>query len=123
MDAEYYQPEKGAYLPSPKVQAEIEADEPAFTERQLAGAYELYCVAKTDDDPWVRYYDTKIPNGELGEGQEAYGGELVKVFNGNLPAWLQDGTTNWVFSGTAGQEIELSTMTSTPCVFVLVRRF
>ena len=123
MDAEYYQPEKGAYLPSPKVQAEIEEDEPAFTERQLAGAYELYCVAKTDDDPWVRYYDTKIPNGELGEGQEAYGSELVKVFNGNLPAWLQDGTTNWVFSGTAGQEIELSTMTSTPCVFVLVRRF
>ena len=123
MDAEYYQPEKGAYLPSPKVQAEIEEDEPAFTERQLAGAYELYCVAKTDDDPWVRYYDTKIPNGEMGEGQEAYGSELVKVFNGNLPAWLQDGTTNWVFSGTAGQEIELSTMTSTPCVFVLVRRF
>ena len=123
MDAEYYQPAHGAYIPSPKVQAEVEEDEAAFTERQLAGAYELYCVAKTDDDPWVRYYDTKIPNGEMGEGQEAYGSELTKVFNGKLPAWLQDGTTNWVFSGTAGQEIELSTMTSTPCVFVLVRRF
>ena len=123
MDAEYYQPAHGAYIPSPKVQAEVEKDEAAFTERQLAGAYELYCVGKTDDDPWVRYYDTKIPNGEMGEGQEAYGSELTKVFNGRLPAWLQDGTTNWVFSGTPGQEIELSTMTSTPCVFVLVRRF
>ena len=123
MEAEYYQPAKGAYLPSPKVQAEREANEAAFTERQLAGAYELYCVGKTDDDPWVRYYDTKIPNGEMGEGQEAYGSELVKVFNGNLPGWLKDGTANWVFSETPGKEIELSRVTTTTCVFVLVRRF
>lgn len=123
MEAEYYQPAIGAYLPSPKVRAEREANEAAFTERELAGAYELYCVGKTDDGPWVRYYDTKIPNGELGEGQEAYGSELTKVFNGRLPAWLQDGTTNWVFSETPGKEIELSTSTSTACVFVLVRRF
>lgn len=123
MEAEYYQPAIGAYLPSPKVQAEREANEMAFTERQLAGAYELYCVGKTDDDPWVRYYDTKIPNGELGEGQEAYGSELVKVFNGSLPGWLQDGTANWVFSETPGKEIELSRVTTTTCVFVLVRRF
>ena len=123
IDTEYYQPKIGAYLPSPKVQAEIEEDESAFTERQLAGAYELYCVGKTDDDPWVRYYDTKIPNGEMGEGQEAYGSELVKVFNGSLPGWLQDGTANWVFSGTPGKEIELSRATTTTCVFVLVRRF
>ena len=59
----------------------------------------------------------------MGEGQEAYGSELTKVFNGRLPAWLQDGTTNWVFSETPGKEIELSTSTSTTCVFVLVRRF
>ena len=123
MEAEYYQPAKGAYLPSPKVQAEREANEAAFTERQLAGAYELYCVGKTDDDPWVRYYDTKIPNGEMGEGQEAYGSELVKVFNGSLPGWLKDGTANWVFSETPGKEIELSRVTTTICVFVLVRRF
>ena len=123
MEAEYYQPAIGAYLPSPKVRAEREANEAAFTERELAGAYELYCVGKTDDDPWVRYYDTKIPNGELGEGQEAYGSELVKVFNGSLPGWLQDGTANWVFSETPGKEIELSRVTTTTCVFVLVRRF
>lgn len=123
MEAEYYQPAIGAYLPSPKVQAEREENEMAFTERQLAGAYELYCVGKTDDDPWVRYYDTKIPNGELGEGQEAYGSELVKVFNGSLPGWLQDGTANWVFSETPGKEIELSRVTTTTCVFVLIRRF
>ena len=123
MDAEYYQPTYGAYIPSPKAQAEMEEDELAFAEREVAGAYELYCVGKTDDDPWVRYYDTKIPNGAIGEGQEAYGSELVKVFNGNLPGWLVNGDTNWVFSGTPGSEIELSTSTSTPCVFVLVRRF
>lgn len=123
MEAEYYQPAIGAYLPSPKVRAEREANEAAFTERELAGAYELYCVGKTDDGPWVRYYDTKIPNGEMGEGQEAYGSELVKVFNGNLPGWLKDGTANWVFSETPGKEIELSRSTTTPCVFVLVRRF
>ena len=123
MEAEYYQPAIGAYLPSPKVRAEREANEAAFTERQLAGAYELYCVGKTDDGPWVRYYDTKIPNGEMGEGQEAYGSELVKVFNGSLPGWLKDGTTNWVFSESLNKEIELSRSTTTPCVFVLVRRF
>ena len=123
MEAEYYQPKIGAYLPSPKVRAEREANEAAFTERELAGAYELYCVGKTDDGPWVRYYDTKIPNGEMGEGQEAYGSELVKVFNGSLPGWLKDGTTNWVFSESLNKEIELSRSTTTPCVFVLVRRF
>ena len=123
MEAEYYQPKIGAYLPSPKVRAEREANEAAFTERELAGAYELYCVGKTDDGPWVRYYDTKIPNGEMGEGQEAYGSELVKVFNGSLPGWLKDGTANWVFSESLNKEIELSRSTTTPCVFVLVRRF
>lgn len=116
-DVEYVQTGSGAYIASPKAQAEMQEDELAFAERELAHAYELYCVATADMKDYDRYYDTMIPHADSGQ---KLGSEIVKVF-GQIPTWIRN--VNWVFRGTPGAEVELSESTSGPCIFVLVRRF
>lgn len=116
-DVEYVQTGSGAYIASPKAQAEMQEDELAFAERELAHAYELYCVATADMKDYDRYYDTMIPHADSGQ---QLGSEIVKVF-GQIPTWVRN--VNWIFTPTPGAEVELSESTSGPCIFVLVRRF
>ena len=92
-------------------------DEQGFTERALAGAYELYLVATSDMKDYDRYYDTMIPMENTGQ---QLGSEIIKVL-GQMSPWVQNAT--WAFTGDPGAEIQLNTATDTPCIFVAVRRF
>lgn len=117
IDAEYKQTEIGNTIASPMLQKELLEDELALAEREMAGAYEVYCVATSNMKDYDRYYDTMIP--KEGSDQQL-GSEIIKVL-GQIPAWVQ--VANWAFTGTPGREIELSVSPDTPCIFVVVRRF
>ena len=117
IDAEYKQADIGNTIASPMMQKELLEDELALAEREMAGAYEVYCVATSNMKDYDRYYDTMIP--KEGSGQQ-FGSEIIKVL-GQIPAWVQ--AANWAFTGTPGAEIELSVSPDTPCIFVVVRRF
>ena len=118
IDAEYKQTSLGATIASPMMQKEMNEDENAFTERALAGAYELYVVATSDMKDYDRYYDTMIP---MENTDQQLGSEMIKVF-GQIPPWIRN-NVSWSFTGDPGAEIQLNTSTSTPCIFVAVRRF
>ena len=118
IDAEYKQADIGNTIASPMMQKEMNEDENAFTERALAGAYELYVVATSGAKDYDRYYDTMIP---MENTNQQLGSEIIKVF-GQIPPWIQNDVC-WSFNGTPGAEIELNTATDTPCIFVVVRRF
>ena len=127
VDAEYKQTSLGNTIASPMMQKEMNEDENAFTERALAGAYELYCVACSSAKNYDRYYDTMIPMEGMGPGEggqvvQEFGSELPKVFGGKLPPWIME-STRWSFTGDLNAEIFLSNPTDTPCIFVVVRRF
>ena len=127
MDAEYKQAEGGDTIASPMMQKEMNEDEQGFTERALAGAYELYCVACSSAKNYDRYYDTMIPMESMGPGEggqvvQEFGSELPKVFGGVLAPWILE-STRWGFTGDLNAEIQLSNSTDTPCIFVVVRRF
>ena len=117
IDAEYKQTGMGAYIASPMMQKEMNEDEQGFTERALAGAYELYCVATSNMKDYDRYYDTMIP---MENTDQQLGSEIIKVL-GQIPAWVQNAA--WTFTGTPGAEIDLGGSPDTPCIFVVVRRF
>ena len=128
VDAEYKQTDDlGSTIASPMMQKEMNEDENAFTERALAGAYELYCVACSSAKNYDRYYDTMIPMEGMGPGEggqvvQEFGSELPKVFGGVLAPWILE-STRWSFTGDLNAEIFLSNPTDTPCIFVVVRRF
>ena len=117
IDAEYKQASLGNTIASPMMQKEMNENEQGFTERALAGAYELYLVATSDMKDYDRYYDTMIPMENTGQ---QLGSEIIKVL-GQMSPWVQNAT--WTFTGTPGAEIQLNTATDTPCIFVAVRRF
>lgn len=117
IDAEYKQASLGNTIASPMMQKEMNEDEQGFTERALAGAYELYLVATSDMKDYDRYYDTMIPMENTGQ---QLGSEIIKVL-GQMSPWVQNAT--WAFTGDPGAEIQLNTATDTPCIFVAVRRF
>ena len=119
IDAEYKQTEMGAYIASPKMYEEMEKEPEIMGERIDAGAYELYCVARSEAKNYDRYYDTMIPM--VGSSQKL-GAGLAEAFGGTLPSWLTAVEQGWTFTGTEGKEIELNSSTSTPCIFVMVRR-
>ena len=101
------------------MQKEMNEDENAFTERALAGAYELYVVATSKMKDYDRYYHTMIPMAESSQ-QHSSDEEIKKVF-GQVPMWMQ--IAEWTFNGEPGAEIQLNGATDTPCIFVVVRRF
>ena len=117
IDAEYKQTGMGAYIASPMMQKEMNEDEQGFTERALAGAYELYLVATSNMKDYDRYYDTMIP---MKNTDQQLGSEIIKVL-GQMSPWVQNAT--WTFTGDPGKEIKLNGATDTPCIFVAVRRF
>ena len=117
IDAEYKQTGMGAYIASPMMQKEMNEDEQGFTERALAGAYELYLVATSNMKDYDRYYDTMIP---MKNTDQQLGSEIIKVL-GQMSPWVQNAT--WTFAGEPGKEIKLNGATDTPCIFVAVRRF
>ena len=117
IDAEYKQADIGNTIASPMMQKELLEDELALAEREMAGAYEVYCVATSNMKDYDRYYDTMIPRAE---SDQQLGSEIIKVL-GQIPAWVQ--SANWAFTGEEGREIELSVSPDTPCIFVVVRRF
>ena len=117
IDAEYKQTGMGAYIASPMMQKEMNEDEQGFTERALAGAYELYLVATSNMKDYDRYYDTMIP---MKNTDQQLGSEIIKVL-GQMSPWVRNAT--WTFTGDPGKEIKLNTATDTPCIFVAVRRF
>ena len=117
IDAEYKQTGMGAYIASPMMQKEMNEDEQGFTERALAGAYELYLVATSNMKDYDRYYDTMIP---MKNTDQQLGSEIIKVL-GQMSPWVRNAT--WTFTGDPGKEIKVNTATDTPCIFVAVRRF
>ena len=119
VDAEYKQTAAGGYASSPMMFKEMNENENAFTERALAGAYELYVVATTDMKDYERYYHTMIPMAESSQ-QRSSDEEIRKVF-GHVPTWMQNAA--WTLTGEEGTEIDLGGSTTTPCIFVVVRRF
>lgn len=117
IDAEYKQSKLGATIASPMMQKEMNEDEQGFTERALAGAYELYLVATSDMKDYDRYYDTMIP---MENTDQQLGSEIIKVL-GQMSPWVRNAA--WAFTGDPDAEIQLNTATDTPCIFVAVRRF
>ena len=117
IDAEYKQTEIGNTIASPMMLKEETEDVDAFTERALAGAYEVYCVATSNMKDYDRYYDTMIP---MAETDQQLGSEIIKVL-GQIPAWVQSAA--WSYTGNPGAEIDLGGSPDTPCIFVVVRRF
>ena len=117
IDAEYKQTEIGNTIASPMLQKELLEDELALAEREMAGAYEVYCVATSNMKDYDRYYDTMIPKAD---SSQQLGSEIIKVL-GQIPAWVQ--AAAWTFTGEKGREIDLGVSPDTPCIFVVVRRF
>ena len=117
IDAEYKQTEIGNTIASPMLQKELLEDELALAEREMAGAYEVYCVATSNMKDYDRYYDTMIPKAD---SSQQLGSEIIKVL-GQMSPWVQIAT--WTFAGDPGKEIKLNGATDTPCIFVVVRRF
>ena len=116
IDAEYKQTEIGNTIASPMMLKEETEDVDAFTERALAGAYEVYCVATSNMKDYERYYDTMIP---MAETDQQLGSEIIKVL-GQIPAWVQSAA--WSYTGNPGAELDLGGSPDTPCIFAVVRR-